>query len=362
MANCDDQHCNKDIFGTGTGGAFASGYNVSPGSGVGGFETFGDVAGIRDRGVGADCGGFGDGALNSEDPNNAFGFQGVGSGSLNPQESIDYVSNLIREVSTRFGGTTAGIILNGEIITQDLQDQLNDIVTAMEDRIDSVSDFHADSYDPEFEVPDANDGGLSDVALDHYNPIKKSTVNKTGKCRINFGCQLCEFPGDITIPPFPGLPAFNFPDLTKEICGIPDFMYTLSQLRSFVAGFKMFFRSIGAFTYAVVDLTAMLAAVLGRCIVRILMCLSRALGDLNWDLGMLELGAEVREAIIATSAMIAGAFAALEAVVTAIMLIVQGILNEIMRIIDLILGLCDPCKAISFLANPSAIIPRFGFI
>ena len=359
MSNCDNTHCRKDIFGSTGDGSAGSGSGFNGGFGAG---TFGDVAGIRDRTQGADCAGDGFGSVTSSDPNDVFGNLNLGEGSLNAQQSLDYVSNLIRDVSTRFGGTTSGIIINGEIITGDLETELNDIIDAMNDRFYTISDFHEDSYDPNFEMPEPDDCGLSDAGLDHYNPIKPSTLDKTGKCRINFGCQLCEFPGDITIPPFPGLPAFNFPDLTKDICGIPDFMYTLSQLRSFIGGFKMFFRSIGAFAYAVVDLTAMLSAVLGRCIVRILMCLARAIGDLNWDLGLLQLGSEVRETIIATSAMMAGAFAAIEAAIMAVMAIVQGILQEVMRIIDLILGLCDPCKAIAFLSAPSAIIPRFGFI
>ena len=95
---------------------------------------------------------------------------------------------------------------------------------------------------------------------------------------------------------------------------------------------------------------------------RILNCLSKFFADLNFDLGLNNIGSKTRETIAVTSAVLIGTFAKLNTIFITIQEIIKGAVFELFRFIQDVLSLCDPCKLTQAITNPATIpeIPSFG--
>jgi len=289
-------------------------------------------------------------------------------------EAISYVSNAVRNVSKRFGKVQPGIYLTDEqalslnkevsVIFDDLEENLNVVVKEIKKRSDDINNQVINNSD---DCEDIFDGFELEppFGLDHINPIGFSILLKFGTCRLNLGCQFCDFPGDINIPPFPGIPSCNFLDdaflENSEICGI-EFLNPFATIQNIVNGFQLFATKVGQFAYAFFDLVNLATGFLGRCIMRILNCLSKFFADLNFDLALDNIGSKVRETIETTSAIVVSTFAKLNTIFITIQEIIKAAVFELFRFIQDILALCDPCKLVEAITDPSTIpeIPSFG--
>jgi len=285
-------------------------------------------------------------------------------------EAISHVSNAVRNVSKRFGKVQPGIYLTDEqslslntevgVIFDDLEENLNNVVKEIEKRSEEINNQVINNSDDcenifdgfELEVP---------FGLDHINPIGFSTLLKVGTCRLNLGCAFCDFPGDLNIPPFPGIPSCNFL-VEDDICGV-GFLNPFATIQNVVNAFQLFATQVGQFAYAFFDLVNLATGFLGRCIMRILTCLTKFLGNLNFDQALNTIGSKVRETINATSAIVVGTFAKLNTIFITILEIIRAAVFELFRFIQDILSLCDPCKLVEAIADPSTLpeIPSFGF-
>ena len=84
--------------------------------------------------------------------------------------------------------------------------------------------------------------------------------------------------------------------------------------------------------------------------------------DLNFDQALNTIGSKVRESIDATSAVVVGTFAKINTMFITIQEIIRSAVFELFRFIQDILSLCDPCKLVEAIANPSTLpeIPSLG--
>ena len=290
-------------------------------------------------------------------------------------EAISYVSNAVRNVSKRFGKVQPGIYLTDEqalslnkevgVIFDDLENNLNDVVKEIEKRSEEINNQVINTSDDcenifdgfELEPP---------FGMDHINPIGFSTLLKVGTCRLNIGCAFCDIPGDINIPPFPGIPSCNFLDEdfyknNDAICGI-EFLNPFAAIQDIINGFQLFALKVGQFSYAFFDLVNLANGFLGRCIMRILNCLLKFFADLNFDEALNTIGSKVRETIDATTAVVVGTFAKINTIFITIQEIITSAVFELFRFIQDVLNLCDPCKLVEAIANPSTLpeIPSLG--
>lgn len=285
-------------------------------------------------------------------------------------DAISYVSNAVRNISKRFGKVQPGIYLTDEqadglnseigVIFDDLENNMENIVNQITQRSEEINDQVKNKSDDcenlfdgfEIEVP---------FGMDWVNPLSFSTLLKVGNCRLNLGCQFCDLPGDINIPPFPGIPSCNFIEEFDDICGV-EFLNPFATVQNVVNGFQLFATKVGQFAYAFFDLVNLATGFLGRCIMRILNCLSKFFADLNFDLGLNNIGSKTRETIAVTSAVLIGTFAKLNTIFITIQEIIKGAVFELFRFIQDVLSLCDPCKLTQVITNPATIpeIPSFG--
>lgn len=290
-----------------------------------------------------------------------------------------YVRNLVRDLSRRFGKVQPGILFDDpdvaelglevneifEELEENLQlvmDQLNEREQEINEQVKSkliesgCSSKDCEECDFTKNCTDIFEGFefKSPVALDHINPIAKSTLLKVGQCRINLGCKLCDLPGDINIPPFPGIPSCNFVPVKECVCGF-DFINPFSTIWNILNGFQLFATQVGQFAYAFVDIANLLTGFLGRCIMRILECLGKWLGDFSFYQSIDNIGATVREQIDTTSAVVNSAFAKMKAIIKSIELTIVNAVNELFRFIQNILDFCDPCKLVQAIANPGSV-------
>jgi len=298
--------------------------------------------------------------------------------SQNNANGVQYVRNLVRDLSRRFGKVQPGILFEDED-TQKLGIEINEIFEELEDNLQKVYDQVNEREqqindeiktqlekssctskgcgDCDFEKPCENafDGfKIPPVGMDWINPITPSTLLKVGQCRINFGCKLCDLPGDINIPPFPGIPTCNFVPVKSCICG-EDFINPFATTLNILNGFQLFATQLGQFSYAFFDIANLLTGFLGRCIMRIIECLGIFLGDFSFYKSISQIGASVREQIDSSTALINSAFAKIKAIVISIQTIIVTAINELFRFVQAILDLCDPCKLVKAIANPSSV-------
>mgnify|MGYP003653107883 CR=1 FL=1 len=288
--------------------------------------------------------------------------------------SIKHVSNAVRNISKRFGKVQPGIYitdreaqqasgLNTEmgIIFDDLENNLEIIVNNIAERTAVINEQVKNKSD---DCENIFDGFQLETpfGMDWVNPIAFSTKLKVGTCRLDLGCQFCDFPGDLTLPPFPGIPSCNFIEDFDDICGV-EFLNPFTTAQNIINGFQLFATQVGQFAYAATDLVGLATGFLGTCIMRILNCLSKFFADLNFDLAMPVIGSKIRETILATSAAVVSVFARINTVFITIMEIIKAAISELFRFIDDILSLCDPCKLTEAILNPATLpeIPSFGF-
>lgn len=292
--------------------------------------------------------------------------------------ATSYVKNLVRDLSRRFGKVQPGIILDDtdtaqlgfdineifEELDENLQkvvDNINsrekEINDSIKQQLENVSCSSKGCGDCDFEKPCENafDGfQIPPVGMDWINPITPSTLLKIGQCRINFGCKICDLPGDINIPPFPGIPTCNFVPVKSCLCGA-DFINPFATVWNVLNGFQLFATQVGQFAYAFFDITNLLTGFLGRCIMRILDCLGEFMGDFSLAKSINQIGARTREQITTTTATINTAFAKIKAIVLSIETIIITAINELFKFIQSILELCDPCLLVKAIANPASV-------
>jgi len=285
-------------------------------------------------------------------------------------DAISYVSNAVRNIGKRFGKVQPGIYLTDEqadglnleigVIFDDLESNLENIVNEITQRSEEINQRVQNKSDDCENIFDGFEIKIP-FGMDWVNPLSFSTLLKVGNCRLNLGCQFCDFPGDINIPPFPGIPSCNFIEEFDDICGV-EFLNPFATVQNVVNGFQLFATQVGQFAYAFFDLVNLATGFLGRCIMRILNCLSKFFADLNFDLGLNNIGSKTRETIAATSAVLIGAFAKLNTIFITIQEIIKGAVFELFRFIQDVLSLCDPCKLTQAITNPATIpeIPSFG--
>ncbi|HAW81265.1 MAG TPA: hypothetical protein DCX27_17120 [Balneola sp.] len=325
-----------------------------------------------DRTVDQNCSdGIGDAGLVSNQES-AVAPTTIGLDGIVGVQAISSVSNVVRNISKRFGKVQPGIYLTDEqanslnleigVIFEDLESNMESIVNQITQRSEELNNHVKNKSDDcknlfdgfEIEVP---------FGMDWMNPIAFSTKPKlgVGTCRINLGCQFCDFPGDINIPPFPGIPSCNFVEEFDEICGA-DFLNPFATVQNVVNGFQLFTTQVGQFAYAFFDLVNLATGFLGRCIMRILNCLGKFFADLNFDQALNTIGARTRETLAATNAILLSTFAKLNTIFITIQEIIKSALFELFRFIQDVLTLCDPCKLTQAILNPATIpeIPSFG--
>jgi hypothetical protein len=135
-----------------------------------------------------------------------------------------------------------------------------------------------------------------------------------------------------------------------------------AAVQDIINGFQLFAQQVGQFAYAFFDLVNLATGFLGRCIMRILNCLLKFFADLNFDQALNTIGSKVRETIDATSAVVVGTFAKMNTMFITIQEIIRSAVFELFRFIQDILSLCDPCKLVEAIANPSTLpeIPSLG--
>lgn len=307
---------------------------------------------------------------------------GVGPTSLNRTDTSfsasSYVRNLVRDLSRRFGKVQPGILfedsdtaqlgLDINEIFEELDDNLQKVVDHINKREKEINNEIQDKLkestcsssgceDCDFEKPCENafDGfQIPPVGMDWINPITPSVLLKVGECRINFGCKLCDLPGDINIPAFPGIPTCNFVPVKSCLCGF-DFINPFATAINILNGFQLFATQLGQFAYSFFDIGNLLTGFLGRCIMRILECLGNFLGDFSFYKSINQIGAKVREQIASTTATINAAFAKIKAIVKSVETIIITAINELFKFIQAILDLCDPCKLVQAVTNPASV-------
>lgn len=289
-----------------------------------------------------------------------------------------YVRNLVRDLSRRFGKVQPGILFEDEDTAQ-LGLEINEIFEELDENLQRVSD-HINKRekqindeikeklesascsskgcdDCDFEKPCENafDGfQIPPVGMDWINPITPSVLLKVGECRINSGCKLCDLPGDINIPAFPGIPTCNFVPVKSCLCGF-DFINPFATAINILNGFQLFATQLGQFAYSFFDVANLLTGFLGRCIMRILECLGNFLGDFSFYKSINQIGAKVREQIATSTALVNSAFAKIKAIVKSVETIIISAINELFKFIQAILDLCDPCKLVQAITNPASV-------
>jgi len=309
---------------------------------------------------------------------------------------ISYISNAVRNISKRFGKVQPGIYMTDEqaqsmntdvsVIFDDLEENLSKLVVRIEKRTQDINNQVVDKYTEVLKNSNGNNSNGNNsngnnsngnnssncenlfdgfdieipFGMDWVNPIGFSTLLKFGTCRLDLGCGFCDFPGDINIPPFPGIPSCNFL-VEDDICGV-GFLNPFATIQNVVNGFQLFVQQVGQFAYGFFDLLNLATGFLGRCIMRILNCLSKFFADMTLDLGLNTFGAKIRETISTTTAIVTGALAKLNIIFITIQEIIKSAVLELFRFINDILSLCDPCKLVQAIANPATLpeIPTFG--
>jgi len=303
---------------------------------------------------------------------------GIGPSLPTGYDGFGYIKNLVRDLSVRFGKIKPGIIFEeqdaadlGLEITEifdDIEDALVRANQQLESRKEEISneiqaklkDYSCDDSgcgSCDFEKPcnsvwDAVNLKTPAI-LDHINPIAFSTLIKVGTCRINLGCSFCDFPGDLNIPAFPGIPTCSFVPVKSCLCGF-DYIDPFATVRNAISGMQMFTTQLGQFAYSFFDIFNVLNGFLTRCIIRIMNCVGIWMGDFDFGKSIALLGAKVREQIGTSIAIVNGSLAKINAVVNLIESLIMSIVAAIYLFIDLLLELCDPCKLVAVLLNPAS--------
>ena len=124
----------------------------------------------------------------------------------------------------------------------------------------------------------------------------------------------------------------------------------------------MFFTQMGAFAYGFFDLGGLVQGFLGNCIMRILNCLGKVVGDIDLTTGLEIHMARVRQQIVTATATITSGIAKIISMIAAIQAVITAAISEIFKFIQDVLSLCDPCKLVSAIANPATLpeFPTFG--
>lgn len=310
---------------------------------------------------------------------------------VSPTAAVRNISNLVKDVSRRFGKVTPGIFfpedsakeLNVGIgfafdeLEENLVQVSKEIAKRKEDldaRVREKANIPANSKGNNIRLPGVPEperdgdqcGPLFDLnvppfGVDWVNPLAASGLVTDPFCRINIGCSFCDFPGDLNIPPFPGIPVCGFTPPKSEICGF-DFIDPLATARELLGAFSMFFTQMGAFAYGFFDLGGLVQGFLGNCIMRILNCLGKVVGDIDLTTGLEIHMARVRQQIVTATATITSGIAKIISMIAAIQAVITAAISEIFKFIQDVLSLCDPCKLVSAIANPATLpeFPTFG--
>jgi len=314
---------------------------------------------------------------------------------VSASDAVRNISNAVKDVSRRFGKVQPGIFfpesaadkLNVDIgfAFDELEENLIKVskeITKRKQDLDSrVREKSKVPGNKPFEgkgdnirlpgVPEPERNGdqcgpLFDLnvppfGVDWVNPIAASGLVTDPFCRINIGCSFCDFPGDLNIPPFPGIPVCGFTPPKAEICGF-DFIDPLATARQLLGAFSMFFTQLGAFAYGFFDLGGLVQGFLGNCIMRILNCLGKVVGDIDLTTGLEIHMAKAREQIVTATAIVTSGIAKVVAMIAAIQAVISAAISEIFKFIQDVLSLCDPCKLVSAIANPATLpeFPTFG--
>ena len=314
---------------------------------------------------------------------------------VSPTDAVRNISNVVKDVSKRFGKVQPGIFFPKEAADElnvdigfafdELEENLvkvsNEISRRKEELDKKVRDkskvlgnkpFKGKGDNiripgvPEPERDGDQCGPLFDLdvppfGVDWVNPLAASGLVTDPFCRINIGCSFCDFPGDLNIPPFPGIPVCGFTAPKAEICGF-DFIDPLATARQLLGAFSMFFTQLGAFAYGFFDLGGLIQGFLGNCIMRILNCLGKVVGDLDLTTGLEIHMAKAREQIVTATATVTSGIAKVIAMIAAIQAVITAAISEIFKFIEDILALCDPCKLVAAIANPATLpeFPSFG--
>jgi len=300
-----------------------------------------------------------------------------------PLDAVKYVSSAVKDISVRFGKVQPGLYYTEEdakslneqvgVVFDDIEKGLTNIIDQMAEREKEINDYVTDqlknsSLGKTIEnisepCEDIFDGfEFNSPVLDWENPIANSPTLKVGTCRLVTGCQFCDFPGDINIPPFPGIPSCNFTPVKSSLCGF-EFFDPIATITNVVNGFQLFATEVGSFAYAFVDLANLATGFLGRCIIRILNCFTSYFTGQNLTTQANLLTSNIREQIAATSAYMNARAAQISTVLATIRNIVQSAVNELFRFLSEILNMCDPCKIVEAVSNPASLpqLPNFGF-
>jgi hypothetical protein len=319
------------------------------------------------------------------------------SNVVSPTEAVRNISNVVKDISRRFGKVQPGIFFPDQAAEElnvgvgfafdELEENLEKVskeITKRKQELDSkVRDkskvanntpFTSGSKGSNIRLPGIPEperdgdqcGPLFDLnqppfGVDWVNPIAASGLVTDPFCRINIGCSFCDFPGDLNIPPFPGIPVCGFTPPTSEICGF-DFIDPLATARQLLGSFSMFFTQLGAFSYGFFDLAGLVQGFLGNCIMRILNCLGKVIGDIDVTTGLEIHMARIKEQITVATATVTSGIAKIITMISAIQAVITGAISEIFKFIEDVLSLCDPCKLVSAIANPATLpeFPTFG--
>jgi len=311
------------------------------------------------------------------------------SNVVSPTAAVRNISNLVKDVSRRFGKVTPGIFFP-EAAANELNVGVGFAFDELEENLVQVSKEIAKRKEdldsrvrekanipgkgnnirlpgvPEPERDGEQCGPLFDLnvppfGVDWVNPLAASGLVTDPFCRINIGCSFCDFPGDLNIPPFPGIPVCGFTPPKAEICGF-DFIDPLATARELLGAFSMFFTQMGAFAYGFFDLGGLVQGFLGNCIMRILNCLGKVIGDIDLTTGLEIHMARVRQQIVTATATITSGIAKIISMIAAIQAVITAAISEIFKFVQDVLSLCDPCKLVSAIANPATLpeFPTFG--
>lgn len=300
-----------------------------------------------------------------------------------PLDAVQYVSSAVKDISVRFGRVQPGIFLTEDdasslnrevgIIFEDIEKGLSQLIEKMVERENQINDFvqskikensvNATLQDISKPCENIFDGfKVENPVLDWENPIASSVLIPVGTCRLVAGCAFCDLPGDINIPPFPGIPSCNFTPIKSDLCGF-EFLDPFATIQNVVEGFQLFATQVGSFAYAFVDLANLATGFLGRCIMRVLNCLSSFFTGQTLSGKLNAVSAPIREQILATKAAVTGYFAGINAVFDTIQQIVYSAIGELFTFMNEILSLCDPCALVETITNPASIqLPSFGGI
>tara|TARA_R110001592_G_scaffold263589_2_gene528895 strand:+ start:6012 stop:7076 length:1065 start_codon:yes stop_codon:yes gene_type:complete len=306
--------------------------------------------------------------------------------TISPTDAVRNISNVVKDVSRRFGKVQPGIFFPEESANElnvnigfafdELEENLvkvsNEITKRKEDldgRVRDKAKVPSDIRVPGVIEPERDGdqcGPLFDLnvppfGVDWVNPLAASGLVTDPFCRINIGCSFCDFPGDLNIPPFPGIPVCGFTPPKSEICGF-DFIDPLATARQLLGAFSMFFTQLGAFAYGFFDLGGLVQGFLGNCIMRILNCLGKVVGDIDLTTGLEIHMAKAREQIVSATAIVTSGIAKIISMIAAIQAVITSAISEIFKFVQDVLSLCDPCKLVSAIANPATLpeFPTFG--